>query len=518
MLVVLIAAINFVTLMTARATRRAIEVGVRKAIGASRRNLIVQFMGEALLYVLAAALIGAAIVAIALPAVNVFLQRTIVFDYLDDPALATGLAGAGVLTGLIAGLYPAFVLSSFPPASALKGGGGRTGRSATVRQSLVVVQFAILIGLVILTATIYRQSSFALQNLLRLNEDQIVVAECEPAFKDRLAALPGVNGVACVSDQAVGDFHIKTFVKNPARGNIAIDAAAADIGFFEMHGLKPLAGRFFSNDRGEDVVLAGADASPQGQPSLVLNESAVRQLGFKSPQDAIGASLDWARPAAGPPTGAPAPFRSSRIIGVVGDFTLGDLRTAVDPTLYYVDPAFAGPMFANLDGRRLPETLRSIEALWRSTGHVRPIKLNFLGETMREGYRDVEIQGGIIGASAALAIVIACLGLFALAAFTAERRTKEIGVRKVMGASSFDVVRLLLWQFTKPVLWANLVAWPVAFWAAAHWLHGFAYRVSLPPWLFLSASVAAVLIAWTTVAAKAWLAARVKPATALQYE
>ena len=184
----------------------------------------------------------------------------------------------------------------------------------------------------------------------------------------------------------------------------------------------------------------------------------------------------------------------------------------------YVDPAFAGPMFTKLDGQRLPETLRSIEALWRGTGHVRPIKLDFLGETMRQAYRDVEIQGGIIGASAGLAIVIACLGLFALAAFTAERRTKEIGLRKVMGASSFDVVRLLLWQFTKPVLYANLVAWPLAFWATAQWLDGFAYRVSVPLWLFLLASLAAVLIAWTTVAGKAWLAARAEPATALRHD
>jgi putative ABC transport system permease protein len=141
-----------------------------------------------------------------------------------------------------------------------------------------------------------------------------------------------------------------------------------------------------------------------------------------------------------------------------------------------------------------------------------------MGELMRSWYRGMQIQGGIIGASAGLAIVIACLGLFALAAFTAERRTKEIGVRKAMGASRFDVVRLLLWQFTKPVLWANLVAWPLAYWATAQWLNGFAYRVSLPPWLFLSASIVAVLIAWASVAAKAWLAANAKPATALQCE
>jgi putative ABC transport system permease protein len=518
LLIILIAAINFVTLMTARATRRAIEVGVRKAIGASRRNLIVQFMGEALIYVLAAMLIGLAIVGTALPAVNVFLQRTIVFDYLDDPALAAAIVGAAVLTGLIAGLYPALVLSSFAPASALKGGGRRTDRSATVRQGLVVVQFAVLTGLIIVTATIYRQTSFALQNVLRLNEDQIVVTDCEPGFKQKLAALPGVNAVACVSDEAIGNLPTKTFVKDPTRGNVTVNTAGADVGFFEMHGLKPLAGRFFSKDRGADVVLDGPNASPQSQPSLVLNESAVRRLGFDSPQDAIGRSVNWIRPFAAPPTEPQPSFESSRIIGVVGDFTLGDVRTAVGPTMYFVDPISTHALFAKLQGQRLPETLRSIDALWRSTGHVRPIRLDFLGQTMREVYRDVQVQGTIIGASAGLAIVIACLGLFALAAFTAERRTKEIGVRKVMGASSFDVVRLLLWQFTKPVLWANLVAWPLAYWAAEHWLNGFAYRVSLPLWLFLSASVAAVLIAWATVAAKAWLAAGANPATALQCE
>jgi putative ABC transport system permease protein len=517
-LIIVIAAINFVTLMTARAIRRAIEVGVRKAIGARRRDLIVQFMGEALIHVLAAMLLGVLIVGLALPAVNTFLQRTIVFDYLDDPALAAAIVGSAVLTGLIAGVYPALVLSSFAPAPALKGARGQRAGSAAVRQGLVVVQFAVLIALIIVTATIYRQTSFALQNVLRLNEDQMVVIDCEPGFKQKVAALPGVSATACVSYEALEDSPTKTFVKDPARGNIAIDTAGADVGFFEMHGLKPLAGRFFSADRGEDVLLDGPNAGPQDQPSLVLNESAVRQLGFESPADAIGRSVDWIRPFAAPPTEPQASFLSSRIIGVVGDFTLGSIRTAIDPTMYFVDPISTHLLLAKVQGERLPETLQSIDALWRSTGHVRPIKLEFLGEIMRQWYRDVQIQGGIIGASAGLAIVIACLGLFALAAFTAERRTKEIGVRKAMGASSFDVVRLLLWQFTEPVLWANIVAWPLAYWAAAHWLNGFAYRVGLPAWLFLSASVVAVLIAWTTVAAKAWLAARTTPATALQCE
>jgi putative ABC transport system permease protein len=518
LLIIVIAAINFVTLMTARAVRRAIEVGVRKAIGARRRDLIVQFMGEALLYVFAAMLLGVTIAGLALPAANTFLERSIVFDYLNDPALALGIVATAVLTGLIAGAYPALVLSSFAPAPALKGARGQRAGSAAVRQGLVVAQFAALIVLIIGTATIYRQTSFALENVLRLNGDQMVVVDCEPGFKQKVAALPGVDAVGCVSYEALGEFATKTSVKDPARGNITINTAGAGVGFFEMHGLQPLAGRFFSSDRGEDVVLDGPNAGPQDQPSLVLNESAVRQLGFASPEDAIGKSVDWIRPFAAPPTEPQASFRSSRIIGVVSDFTLASIRTAIDPTMYFVDPISTPFLLAKVQGQRLPETLQSIDALWRSTGHVRPIKFEFMGELMRSWYRGMQIQGGIIGASAGLAIVIACLGLFALAAFTAERRTKEIGVRKAMGASRFDVVRLLLWQFTKPVLWANLVAWPLAYWATAQWLNGFAYRVSLPPWLFLSASIVAVLIAWASVAAKAWLAANAKPATALQCE
>jgi putative ABC transport system permease protein len=346
----------------------------------------------------------------------------------------------------------------------------------------------------------------------------MVLVDCEPGFKQKVAALPGVNAVACVSYEALGE-STKTLVKDPVRGDVTIKTAGADVGFFEMHGLQPLAGRFFSSDRGEDVVLDGPNAGPQDQPSLVLNESAVRQLGFGSPQDAVGKSVDWIRPYAAPPTEAQPSFLSSRIIGVVRDFTLlGSIRTAVDPTMYFVDPISTPFLAAKVQGQRLPETLQSIDALWRSTGHVRPIKFEFMGEIMRSHYHGMQIQGGIIGASAGLAIVIACLGLFALAAFTAERRTKEIGVRKAMGASRFDVVRLLLWQFTKPVLWANLVAWPLAYWATAQWLNGFAYRVSLPPWLFVSASIVAMLIAWASVAAKAWQAANAQPATALQCE
>jgi putative ABC transport system permease protein len=519
-LIILIAAINFITLMTARASRRAVEVGIRKVAGARRIDLVVQFMGEALVQVLAATLIAVALVELTLPFVNAFLQRTITFDYLHDPALFLAIAGGALLTALLAGLYPAVVLSSFQPALALKGAAGQSAGSVGVRQALVVVQFGILIGLMVMAGTIYRQTSFALDDALRLHTDQLlqIVTKCDPAFKQELAALPGIRGVACGSRNAYGTSFAKTFVAQPGRAVATLETAPIDVGFLEMHGLKPIAGRFFSRDQGEDVVLDRPGAGPDVQPSIVINETAVRELGFGAPQNALGKTISWGRwsslTAPGP---LPSP-RPSQIVGVVRDFTLNSIRTPIDPTIYFVDPIADQIIVARFDGRRLPETLVAIDRLWRNTGHDRPIVRGFESQWVQQLYRDVTIQGVVIAVCSGLAILIACLGLFALAAFTTERRTKEIGVRKAMGASTFDVVRLLVWQFTQPVLWANLIAWPLAWWAMRRWLDGFAYRVDLPAWLFLAAAAAAVAIAWLTVSVHSWLVARARPVLALRYE
>jgi putative ABC transport system permease protein len=265
-------------------------------------------------------------------------------------------------------------------------------------------------------------------------------------------------------------------------------------------------------------VLDRPGAGPELQPSILINESAARVMGFANPAEAVGKSFVWTRWAqTGYGPNIP-PAGTSRIVGVVPDFTLGSIRTAIVPALYYVDPYRTQFLLMKLDGSSIPETLRGIDQAWRSTGHFRPAAYVFESRAVQNLYQDVITQGVALAVLAGLAILIACVGLFALAAFTTEQRTKEIGVRKALGASTSDLVRLLLWQFTKPVLWANLIAWPAAFWAMDHWLHGFAYRVDLPPWLFLLASAAAVLIAWGTVATHAFLTARARPATALRYE
>ncbi|HEY5412199.1 MAG TPA: FtsX-like permease family protein, partial [Caulobacteraceae bacterium] len=522
LLIIVIAAINFVTLMTARATRRAVEVGVRKAVGARRRDLIAQFMGEAMVHVLIATVIGVSLAELLLPYANALVQRSIRFDYLADPRLLAAIAGAALATALLAGAYPALVISSFRPALALKGGVGQKAGAAAVRQVLVVVQFAILIGLIVMTATVYRQTSFALTDAVRLDTDQIlrVNAPCESAMKHQVAALPGVRQVACASQVAVAGGEEHNNAALAGHPPLSVSMAAVDAGFFEMHGLKPLAGRFFDPDRGQDMVLERSGEGPANQPTIVLNQTAARMLGFRTPQNAVGKTISWSRWSAAwtagsarPPAAAP-----SEVIGVVPDFTLRSIRRAVEPEIYFVDPADSRFMVVKLDGRRIPEAVKAIGRAWRATGHDRPLPQEFENQAVQDLYRDVITQEIAIGICSGLAIVIACLGLFALAAFTTERRTKEIGIRKAMGAGAFDVMRLLLWQFTKPVLWANLIAWPLAFWAMDHWLHGFAYRVDLPARLFLAASAAAVLIAWATVSIHAWLVARGKPALALRYE
>jgi putative ABC transport system permease protein len=520
MLVVLIAAINFVTLMTARAARRAVEVGVRKALGARRRDLIVQFMGEALIYVAVAMTVAVVLAELLLPSLSAFLQRRLVFDYAGDPSLLGCIVGAALLTALLAGVYPALVLSSFRPATALKGSVASSPGSAAARQTLVVAQFAIVIGLILVTATIYRQTRFALHDALRLDTSQVVMIEtpCQSAFRRELPTLPGVKDVSCGSYSAISVGFSKNEVVMPDNTMRTVTMGPVDVGFLELHGLKPLAGRFFTRARGEDVVLDRSDPAPELQPTVVLNEGAAKLLGYARPADAVGKTIKWMRwSAATNPNDLPAP-RPSQIVGVTHDFTIGSIRTASTPTIYYVDPAYSRFVLAKLDGASLPETMKAIDDLWRRTGHDRPLSYVFEDARVQGLYRDVITQGVAIAICAGLAVVIACLGLFALAAFVTERRTKEIGVRKAAGASTGDIVRLLLWQFTRPVLWASLIAWPAAFFAMDWWLHGFAYRVDLPPWLFLGGAAAAALIAWATVSAQSWRAARARPATALRYE
>lgn len=522
-LIVVVAAINFVTLMTARASRRAMEVGVRKALGAQRRDLVIQFMGEAMIYVGVALVLAVSLAELLLPAVSAALQRKIAFNYLTDPQLLGVTLGVTLATALLAGLYPALVLSSFRPSLVLKGGPIAAAGGAGVRQALVVAQFAVLVALLLSALTIYRQTVFALKDATHTNKDGVVMlfaAPCTETLRDAVKAVPGVRAAACASASAValGNSNDMTF----AHGRWAmLGYSPVDFDFFDVYGVKPVAGRL------PDAARPGDDGGKLGDmpPPIVLNETAVRELGFKSPQAALGQSVTWhfnPRMNLDNLNLPPPPGRASEVIGVVPDFTFTSIRQKVFPTFYYVGPKTnvlnSVALNIKLDPAGRADTLKHIDQLWAKFSHGMPLQQYFADQFLLRLYIDNVIQGGFIAVCALIAVSIACLGLFALSAYTAERRTKEIGIRKAMGAKSSDILRLLLWQFARPVIWANLIALPLAWLAMDYWLKGFAYHVGQPAWTFVAAAGAGIVIALATVFFHALRVARARPVGALRYE
>ena len=339
-------------------------------------------------------------------------------------------------------------------------------------------------------------------------------------LRERIKRLPGVEQATCGSlDEYLG--FAPTNVTGPGGRTVEITMGPTDYGLMEMHGLKPLAGRFLSESHPLDgVPTAGQSAG--GPPSVLINASAARKLGFASPASAVGKLIKWQRlnmhrKGVGDDLMKAEP---SEVVGVVPDYSLHTVRGEIGPILYYIDPELN--RFSNvtvqLTKKNKTTTLDAISKQARAMGQKRPPVVRFYSQLAQGLYADVTRQTAAVAASAALAVLIACLGLFGMAVFTAERRIKEIGVRKAMGAATADIVALLLQAFTRPVLLANLIAWPIAGWAMQSWRQGFAYHVDLSPWYFLAGGGAAVLIAVLTVLGHCIAQARAKPVQALRYE
>ena len=520
-LILLIAAINFVNLLTARAARRALEVGIRKVCGAARRMLVLQFLGESILTVFLASCLGIALSEWLMPAANAFLETGARLDYWQNP-LMLGLILTGILAlGLLAGAYPAFVLSSFRPSGVLKGALMHSRGADFIRNALVVMQFAVLIGLVVAAAVIYQQNLYATRDGLRGNIDQMLVVQggCKPALRDQLRKLQGVSGVSCST----------AFLDAPSRArmtfkgeNVSMNREWLDPGWFALYGIKPLAGSL-------PPASSAGDYDPNAAPGIILNEAAARHFGFASPQAAIGQVMTAtvpvlaranqgtsqnSKPVAPPPAVIP-------VIAVVPDFTFKSLADQpILPTTYSPSPLNVGiaAISIKLKGQQISETLVSIDQLWGAANPDKPISRFFLDEHMQQLYISILHEAQLFAVCSAVAVFLACLGLFGLSISATERRTKEIGIRKAMGAASSDITRLLLWQFAKPVLCANLIAWPVAFYVMTDWLNGFAYHVALSPLVFVGAALLAVIVALLTVVTQSTFVARAVPATALRYE
>ena len=502
------ACVNFVNLATARVSGRSVEVGVRKAAGASRGVLALQFVAEAVLQVGAAMVLAIAAVELVLPAYNAFLDREIVFAYWRPELLAL-LILAVLAVGLIAGAYPALVLSALRPAVALRGGptafdGGR------LRRVLVVVQFAILSGLVVASAIIWSQTRFAAQSAARLSGQQMVLvtAPCTDGLRNGLAALPQVVGVACSQPAMITTEQDVEMMETSPSNIHSFHTLSVAPGYLEAYGLAPLAGRLFSEAQGGDTVPPPSEGRPQ-EVRIVINRTAVGALGLRDPSRAIGLRLQ-----ASGQRGA----RGFTVIGVVPDFPTGSVRVPVAPTAYFVDPPRFGMLSIRIRSGGMAGALAGIRNLWVATGQQGLPKILPLEQYAEGLYRDILLEGIVFALAAAVALFIACIGLFGMASFMAEQRTKEIGIRKVLGATTGQIARLLLWQFSRPVLWANLIAWPIVWWLMSRWLAGFSAHVPLDPLLFLAGGAFTLLVTLATVGGQAWLVARRSPVAALRYE
>lgn len=521
LLIILLAGGNFASMMTARATQRAIEVGVRKAVGATRRQIMIQFVGECLFLAALAMVVAMLVVKAVLPAFNGFLQRDIKFNFMTDPSLAAALMALVLLVGLVAGLYPALVLSRFRPSAVLKGITLLPIRFSFLRDMLVVFQFGVLIALLVATITIHRQVQYAIKDRLHLSGDQIYFgwagSHCQGALINSVKALQGVRTASCVSNLALSMGHISATFFLPGGRTADLSAAPVDTAFFSVFGIKLLGGRLISSEHGEDTVLIDTK-DDSVNPSVVINESAVHALGFASASEAVGQFKRWSRVELdGSGIKVVGPI-GSQIVGVIPDFSIGSVRDVIRPTAYYVDPNWSNFLVIKMDGHAIPETLKKFNSLWSQHDAVNPFQGTFLNQYVNNLYSDIIRQSTIFNIFIAIAIVIASLGLLGLAIYTAARRTKEVGLRKVMGAKRSDILRFLGWKFASPLLWANLIAWPCTYLIMKHWLEGFAYHVDMSFLSFILSGLLAALIAFATVAGHTLLVARAKPVEALRYE
>jgi putative ABC transport system permease protein len=519
LLILVIACVNFANLTTARATARLREVALRKVLGARRHQLIAQFVGEAVLLAAFAAMAALALVELMLPLLAEFLDVELSFRYLGTDGLLLPVAALTLIVGAAGGGYPAFYLSGFRPAAILQGArAGEGGGAGRLRTALVVGQFAISIGLMVCTAGVYAQTLY-LQNadagyrreglLVVDNLARAQVAPLAETLVREIARIEGVTAVGRTEIAPAADGFSTTHVELPGRADpIGVGTYYVDYGFFEAMGMEMRAGRAFSPRHALDDSTGLWDEEEPARAlrgvNVVVSESGARQLGFE-PEAAIGKQMRVDE--------APA-----TIVGVVGDVQYRSARDDLEPIAYFLNTEEHDEMVVRFADASPSAVMEQIRTVWRRHVPDVPFEAAFAQDRVADLYRGDEGRGQLFALFAGLAIVIGCLGLYALAAFAAERRTKEIGIRKVLGARTQDIVRLLIWQFLRPVVIANLIAWPVAWWVLRDWLNGFNDRIDLNPGWFVAAGMLALVIAAVTVAGHAIRVSRANPIHALRYE
>ncbi|MFC2156541.1 ABC transporter permease [Acidobacteriota bacterium] len=500
----LIACTNFMNLSTARSAVRTKEIGIRKVVGSNRIQLIKQFLGESFWLALLAGILAVFLVMIALPFFNGLTQKTLTLD-LRDGKLLIGIAAIILFTGFMSGSYPAMFLSAFSPVAAFKEKIFSSKKGSTFRTVLVVFQFTLSAFLIVGTLVVNKQLHYMQNKLLGFEKDNIVylpakqsvgrnfeALKAELLRESSILAVTAKNGLP--TERADGG---AVFPKGELPDNLfPYEVAAVDYDFMDIMGLEIVAGRNFSEEYTSDATEA-----------CILNERGAQLLGVESP---LGTTVSTNK-------------GDRTVIGIVRDAYFKSLHRKIDPIIFYVrNPLYNytkyGVILIKIKGGDIPRVLGQIESTWKKINPGIPFEFSFLDEAYDRLYQSEQRLSTSFSLFSALAIFISCIGLLGLASFMAERRTKEIGIRKVMGASFFELVVLMGHQFTKWIIGANLIAWPLAYLAMKQWLFNFAYRTEIPLWIFPLTGLLTLLIALLMVSFQAIRAAMAHPVNVLRYE
>jgi putative ABC transport system permease protein len=500
--ILVIACINFINLTTARSVERAKEVGIRKVVGALKFQLARQFMAESVLLCIIAFFVSVLLAALLLPAFNTLAGKEISPGIFSNPSNLLTLFVSSVAIGLLAGLYPAWVLSSFKPITVLKGKFSTSTRGIILRKGLVVAQFTISIALIIATIIVYNQMDHMRKQDLGFNKEQVLVIDtkgedAKVAFNLSVRDIPGVVSTAMSSSvPGGGNPGAYSEIEN-SKGDLQIanlDLYFVDYDYVPNYKMKMVAGRSFSKEFGTDTTKA-----------MVINEAAAKLFGYKTPQEAVGRRFkQWGR--------------EGQIIGVVKNFNFRSLQQEIKPLTMRIEPDGANLLSVKVPAGNLPATIAAIEGKWKKMIPNRPFSYFFLDEFFNNQYRSEERFGKLFVNFAILAVFISCLGLLGLASYSTIQRTREIGIRKVMGASVTNIVNLLSFDFLKLVALSFLIATPVAWYFMYKWLEDFSYRSNITWTVFAIAGILAFLIALVTISFQAVRAAIANPIKSLRSE
>ncbi len=508
LLILLIACLNYINLSTARALRRASEIGMRKVSGASRGQLILQFLGESIITVLIAVIFSLLIIEISLPLFNRLADTSFTLHSLLTPAMISGMIVLVLLVGILGGLYPALVLSSFRPNAVLRGSYGSSRRGSTLRTVLVVVQFMASIFLIIGTTTVYQQLhhmrsmplGFDVDNkiVLRLRSWESLPGDRVEPVRSAFLSIPEVKSVTTGS--GVPGISVNRLWMYPAESDpdngLAVRCLRCDRYFIDTFDIPLLASVSDLENRNWESLRG----------NFLINETAMRTFGWKNPEDAVNQTLLIG-----------SDRTPTKIVGVVRDFHWYGLQQELEPMvirLVHMARYITLELEPGKSTTALPEIRRTYETWFPGDlfDYLR-VDANF-----QQQYQFEEKIGNVFTLFSGIGMLIACLGLFGMAAFSAAQRTKEIGIRKVMGATVFQISSRMTWEFIRWVLLAGVLVWPVTYWAANWWLSGFAYRVDQQWWVYVTATLSAVVIALLTVSGQAIRNAQTNPVESLKYE